>query len=109
MVASLMGLPLLSVICPLISAKAPCLGSVPLAVRFTSVSFAAVVALLGVALPLNLLSPFALLANEAAGMVIAAASNATGMMEGVIRIREYSVVMFGRQRAVLIMISSRLF
>jgi len=36
-----------------------------------------------------------LLANEAAGMVIAAASNATGMMEGVIKIREYSVVMFG--------------
>ena len=53
-------------------------------------SLAAAVALLGVALPLNLLSPFALLANEAAGMVIAAASNATGMMEGVIRIREYS-------------------
>ena len=85
MVASLMGLPLLSVICPRISTKVPCLGVVLLAARFMSVSLAAAVALLGVALPLSLLSLFALLANEAAGVVMAAASNATGMMEGDIK------------------------
>ena len=99
MIASLMGLPLLSVISPRISAKAPCFCSLLLVARVARVSFATVLILLTDALPLNLLSLFALLANEATGMVIAAAIIATGMIEGVIKLGSIKLDCSGKKRS----------
>ena len=58
-------------------------------------SLTATLALFAVVFQRCLLSPFALLAKEAAGTVAIAAIIATRMMDGVIEIRNFNVVLSG--------------